>query len=502
MASVGLERVSTILGYQILKGNFNETSPNLPQSIAVLGEANNANQSGLETDGTQITSAQQAGTLYGFGSPLYHVARILFPVNGGGQIGGIPVKFYAQAAGGGATSKVVEIAVTGTATGNTTHTVIIGGRTGLDGTRYDINIETGDTVAEISAKIEDAINNVLGSPVSASSTDYEATLETKWKGLTANELTVSVETNDNAVGLTYAVSSVQSGSATPSIAAALAQFGNEWHTIVVNTYGTQSGIMDALEAFNGIPSATPTGRYAGTVFKPFIALTGSVAENPSSITDTRLDDVTIAICPAPLSQGFHFEAAANMCSLFARISQDTPNLDVQDLFYADMPTPASIGVMSSDTDRDVIVKKGCSTVDLVNAKYRVKDFVTTYHPLGEIPPQFRYCRNLMLDFNIKFAVYLIIETNILGHSISADADTVTATKTFKPKQGIQLLRSFADSLGLRALIADVDFMKASITCDISSTNPDRIELFFRYKRTGFGRIVATTAEAGFNFGNA
>ena len=227
MASVGLERVSTILGYQILKGNFNETSPNLPQSIAVLGEANNANQSGLETDGTQITSAQQAGTLYGFGSPLYHVARILFPVNGGGQIGGIPVKFYAQAAAGGAAAKIVEIAVTGTATGNTTHTVIIGGRTGLDGTRYDINIETGDTVAEISEKIEDAINNVLGSPVNSASTEYEATLTTKWKGLTANELTVSVETNGSAVGLTYAVSSVQSGSGTPSIAAALAQFGNE-----------------------------------------------------------------------------------------------------------------------------------------------------------------------------------------------------------------------------------------------------------------------------------
>lgn len=502
MAAVGLERVSTILGYQLLKGNFSETSPNLPQSIAVLGEANTANQSGLETDGTQITSAQQAGLLYGFGSPLYHVARILFPVNGGGQIGGIPVKFYAQAAAGGAASKIVEIAVSGTATGNTTHTVIIGGRTGLDGTRYDINIVTGDTVAEISQKIEDAINNVLGSPVIASSTDYEATLESKWKGLTAEGLNVRVETNGSAVGLTYAVSSVQSGSGTPSIAAALAQLGNEWHTIVVNSYGTQTGILDALEDFNGIPSATPTGRYAGTTFKPLIALTGSVAEDPSSITDARLDEVTIAICPAPLSQGFHFEAAANMCSLFARVSQDTPNLDVQDLFYPDMPTPASIGSMSSDINRDVIVKKGCSTVDLVNAKYRVKDFVTTYHPLGEIPPQFRYCRNLMLDFNIKFAVYLIIETNILGHSISADNDTVTATKTFKPKQGIQLLRSFADSLGLRALVADVDFMKASITCDISSTNPDRIELFFRYKRTGFGRIVATTAEAGFNFGNA
>ena len=57
----------------------------------------------------------------------------------------------------GTTTQALSGTVTGTATGNTTHTVIIGGRTGLDGTRYDINIETGDTVAEISAKIEDAI---------------------------------------------------------------------------------------------------------------------------------------------------------------------------------------------------------------------------------------------------------------------------------------------------------------------------------------------------------
>jgi hypothetical protein len=57
--------------------------------IAILAEANTANQSGLETDGTEITTAQAAGELYGYGSPIYHIMRILRPISGGG-IGGSP----------------------------------------------------------------------------------------------------------------------------------------------------------------------------------------------------------------------------------------------------------------------------------------------------------------------------------------------------------------------------------------------------------------------------
>jgi hypothetical protein len=43
-------------------------------------------------------------------------------------------------------------------------------------------------------------------------------------------------------------------------------------------------------------------------------------------------------------------------------------------------------------------------------------------------------------------------------------------------------------------------MQNSITVEVSSINPDRLETFFRYKRTGTARISSTTAEAGFNFG--
>lgn len=498
--AVGSERISQVVGYKITKGFFNEVTPNLPQRVVIIGEANTANQDNLDITPTEITSAQQAGQLYGFGSPIYHVIRILRPLNGGG-LGGIPTFVIPQEEPGGATAKVVEITATGVATGNGKHTVVIGGRKGVDSVFYDINVNKDDTSADIHAKIEDAINNVLGSPVTCASTDYEATLTTKWSGLTANDLTVSVDDNGNDLGITYATSVTATGSGTPSLSTLADDLGNEWTTIIVNTYGTNTDVMDILEGINGIPDPeNPTGKYAAIVMKPFIALTGSVSDDPSSITDARLEDVTIAICPAPLSAGFHFEAAANMCALLARQAQDNPHLDVSGMSYPDMPTPLSIGSMASYDNRDSFVKKGCSTVDLVAGKYKIMDLVTTYHPVGELPPQFRYVRSLVIDFNVRFGYYLLEQINVVDHAIANDSDITGASKVIKPIQWKSILFGYADKLANRSLIADAAFMKSSLTVELSTTNPDRFETFFKYKRSGFVRIASTTAEAGFNFG--
>jgi phage tail sheath gpL-like len=502
--AVGTERISQVVGYKITKGNFNNTTPNLPQRVVIIGEANVANQANLVNDATEITSAQQAGQLYGFGSPIYHAMRILRPLNGGG-LGGIPTVVIAQSEAGSAAAKVIELVATGVATANGKHTVKINGRTGLDSVFYDVNILTGDTSADIHAKIEDAVNNVLGAPVTAASTDYEVTLTSKWKGFTANDITISVDDNGSDLGITYATSSTASGSGTPSLAGLADALGNEWTTIIVNTYGIQSTVVSTLESINGIPDPTnPTGKYAAIVMRPFVALTGYCGTDfdgaIETFTDARKDQVTIAICPAPNSLGFHFEAAANACSLLARQAQDNPHLDVSGMSYPDMPVPVSIGDMANYDERDAIVKIGCSTVDLVSGKFKVMDFVTTYRPVGETPPQFRYVRSLIIDWNVRFGYYLLEQINVVDHAIAADNDTTSASMVVKPKQWKGILNTYADGLANRSLISDAAFMKSSLTVELSTVNPDRFETFFRYKRTGFVRIASTTAEAGFNFG--
>ena len=500
MSAVGTERVSRVVGYSIAKGNFSKVTPNLPQRIAIIGEANTANQGAVTFDEPrEILSAQEAGALYGYGSPIHMAMRILRPNTGG--VGGIPTIVYPQEAAGSSVANVQTITVTGTADANTTHNVVIGGRAILDGGSYAVNVVTGDTVTQVAAKIVDAVNGVLGSPFIATSTAGVVTLTAKWTGLTSQDLTVSVFTGDEDAALTYAIAEDAAGSGTPTVTAALTNFGDDWNTIVLNTYGLVSATLDELEAFNGIPDpTTPTGRFVGITMKPFIAISGSVSDENTTITDARLNNVTIAVAPAPLSKGHALEAAANMTVLFSRVSQNTPNLDVAGKTYPDMPTPSLIGTMAIYNNRDAYVKKGNSTVSLSTGRYKVEDFVTTYHPVGETPPQFRYPRNLMLDFNVKFGYRLLEEENVVDHSISNNDDPVEAAKVVKPKQWTAILNQYADDLAKRALIADPSFMQDSIEVAISTTNPDRFETSFAYKRTGFARISATIATAGFNFG--
>lgn len=498
--AVGSGRISRVVGYKITKGDFSNVTPNLPQRIAILGEVNTTNQATVAFDEPrEILSAQEAGQIYGYGSPIHMAMRILRPQAGG--VGGIPTIVYPQEEASGAVANEQTITVTGTADANTTHNVVIGGRAILDGDSYAVNVEDGDTSTDVATKIADAVNGVLGSPFTAVAAADVVTLTAKFAGLTSQDLTVQVITGDEDAALTYAIAETAAGSGTPTVTSALNNFGDDWNTIVLNTYGLETSVLDELEAFNGIPDATnPTGRFAGIVMKPFVAVTGSVADEDTTITDARLNNVTIAVAPAPLSKGHPLEAAANMTVLFSKVSQNTPNLDVAGKVYADMPTPTSIGTMAVYNNRDAYVKKGNSTVSLSTGRYKIEDFVTTYHPVGELPPQFRYPRNLMLDFNVKFGYRILEEENVVDHSISNDEDAVEASKVVKPKQWTAILNQYAEDLARRALIADAAFMQDSIDVSISTINPDRFETFFRYKRTGFARISSTTAEAGFNFG--
>jgi phage tail sheath gpL-like len=496
------DKISRIVGYDLTKGNFSVDSPNLPQRIALLGEANEAFQSALSLLPQQITSAPQAALLYGDGSPIHIIARILFPFSGDG-VGGIPVIVYPQARALGATAKLLKVQPLGVATSNVTHYVKVAGRNGLDGNFYAINVVVGDTAATLSQKISDAVNGVYGSPVSGYSDSYEAILTSKWRGLTANDLNVSVDVNGNAAGLTYTVSSPQAGSGTPSIAASLAMFGTDWNTAVLNCYGLETTTIQTLMAFNGIPiPGAPTGRYAGIIMKPFIAISGSTLDDPSTITNQYLNDVTIAVAPAPGSPGLPMEAAANMMLEYALISQNSPHLDVAGQSYNDMPvsTTWSTAAMASYTNRDAILKRGSSTVNVVAGAYQIQDFITTYHPVGETPPQYRYCRNLNIDMNIRYRYYLAELINVVDHAIVNDDDTVTVDKVVKPKTWKSCVDELASELALDAIIVQPEFMQNSIVVNIGTTNPDRFETFFRYKRSGFARIASTTAQAGFNFG--
>ncbi|MNY06214.1 hypothetical protein D3C86_1389610 [compost metagenome] len=219
------------------------------------------------------------------------------------------------------------------------------------------------------------------------------------------------------------------------------------------------------------------------------------------ITDAaaRIEQCTNVLCPAPNSKGFTWEAVANVVALFARRMQDTPHLDVNGFAYPDMPIPAdsNIGDMSDYDNRDFLVKKGSSTVMLENGVYKIQDLVSTYHPAGEVPLQYAYARNLNLDWNVKDGYTTLEKLRLRDKVLVLDTQVVDVVGAIKPKEWKAVIFDYFDDLAEKALINDPAFSKSSLLVQISTTNPDRFETFFRYKRTGIARIESTDAEAGF-----
>ena len=504
--AVAAGRVSRVVGYKLQKGFPPLSGVNLPQRIAILGPANAAEEATAPSVATEILSAAEAGNLYGYGSTIHQIARILRPINSDG-VGAIPTFVYRQAAPGGAVAASRSLTVTAaTVTANVTHYVKINGRASLDGSAYAVGITTDDDADSIAVKVAAAVTAILGAPVTAAVngvTTNQVDITAKFAGTLSEELSVEVDTGSNAAGVTYAVASLAVGSGDHVVSPTT--FGNEWNTIVINPYGANTAALDALEFINGVPDPdTPTGNYAAIRYTPFVALFGSTdatISNVKVVTTPRKDEVTNVVCPAPNSKGTTAEAAANVASLLAIQAQNSPHLDTAGKSYPDMPTPSDgdIGDYADYSLRDDSAKNGASTVDLVSDVYEVQDLVTTYHPEGENPPSFRFVRSLVQDFNVAYGYRLREDIYVRDKAIASNDQIVEVGDVIKPKQWVQVQRAYADDLSARAIITDADFMKESILVGTSDTNPDRLETFFRYKRSPFTRIASTTAEANFAF---
>jgi phage tail sheath gpL-like len=501
--AVSLDRVSAIVGYKIEAVLEGILAGNLPQRIAILAEANNANQSGLPSE-LSFTNASEIAAVAGYGSPAYLIARILRPYSGD-KLGGIPTVWYPVEEAGGATATVITYSITGAATKNTTHLLRVSGRNGLDGAIYQIAVETGDGAAEISQKMIDAVNNCLGAPAVGTLSVNDAVFTTPFRGVSSAELSVEVDLQGDAAGLTYTQDSKVNGAGVPSISNALNEFGDNWNTFVINGIGSDSATLNALEAFNGNANSG-TGRYTPTVFKPFLSLfadnSADTLAEVTALTDARKNEMTNVFCAGPNSEAFSFETAANTLFVYVKTAQDEPHTDPIGSILNDVPGVANSGDFADASKRDQIVKVGGSTIKLNSEQFEIVDLVTTSHPDDE--PQtavlYRWVRDWVINMNIRYKYLLLEEINVVGKTILPDGSQSTAPNTISPNRWKGILYGLADQLENEALIASADFMKESIQVQIGESNPNRFETAFKVEITGAARVLSTTNQFTFNFG--
>lgn len=462
----------------------------LPQRVAVIGQGNTATT--FSTTKQQVTSAAQAGSLYGFGSPVYQAVRQLLPPNGDG-VGSIPVTVYPLEDDGSGVAATGDITPGGTPTETQTYRARINNILS-----EQITLSSSDSLSNVVTKLADAINAVVEMPVTAtadtSAGSESVDLEAKWAGETGNDIYIEMIGGDD---VTWTITQMNGGTANPDIQPALDQFGDVWETMVLNCMNyDDTTTLDKLSTFG-------EGRWGALTRKPLVAFVGNTSTSVSSATGTtsgRRTDRTNCQLVAPGSNDLPVAVAARQLARIVKIANSDPPRDYGSL-PADGLTPGADGDQWDYSQRDQAVKTGCSTVRVQDGEIKIADVVTMYRPEGEIPPAYRWVVDIVKLQNIIFNLDLRFATPEWdGAPLIPDDQPTVNRSAKKPKMAKAEAASIIDSLGLNAIISAPEAAKENTVAEIDSQNPKRLNLSLTVQLSGNTNILSTDLNFGFFFG--
>ena len=462
----------------------------LPQRLAVVGQGSSA--STYDTTKRQVTSATEAATLYGFGSPIHLAVLQLLPVNGDG-VGTIPVTVYPLEDDGSGVASAGDITPSGAQTEAAAYQVRINN---IDSEQFVISV--GDSVATVVTAMAAAINATLEMPVIASDDTTEVSLTSKWAGASANDIFVEVVGSTTA-GVSFAITQPVGGLVNPDVDGALNQVGSVWETMVLNCMDVaDTATLDKYSTFG-------EGRWGALVRKPLVVLTGNTATTvtaATAVSDARKTDRTNGQLVSPGSNDLPFIVAARQLARIAKVANNNPPQDYGSQDATGL-TPGADGDQWTYADRDSAIKKGSSSVEVKDGVVNVSDVVTFYHPTGDPIPAYRYVVDIVKLQNIIFNLDLIFATPEWdGAPLIPDNQPTVNRSAKKPKAAVAAVASMLDSLGLNAIISDPETAKANTLAEINDQNPKRLDVSTTVQLSGNTNIISVDLNFGFFFGTA
>lgn len=487
--TVDVSAVARVVGIETAFKNLRGAAAFLPMRIALIGQG--ATLATYALTKRQILSAAEAGSVYGFGSPIHLAAKQLLPENGDG-VGTIPVTVYP-----------LEDDVSGVASAGSI-TPSAGPQTAVATFRVKVNnilseqftLNVGDVIADATAAITAAINAVVDMPVIAVDNTTVVDLTAKWEGVSGDDIVVEIE--GTPAGITFAVVQPTGGAANPDIQDALDLFSpNIWESLILNCLDIADTVaLGKLQTFGD-------GRWGELAKIPFIAFTGTVeADVATAITipEARKTDKINSQLVEPGGVDLPFVVAARQLARIARIANNNPPVDYAGQQATDL-------VPGDDTDqwnyieRDTAVKGGSSTIEVVDGVVEMSDTVTFYHPTGELNPAYRYVVSIIKVMNVLFNLRLIFEADDWkGKVLIPDGQPTVNPDARSPKDAKAAIAKMLTSLGLEAIVADPETAIETITAQISPTNPNRLDVEFTYQISGNTNIISVLANFGFFFG--
>lgn len=460
----------------------------LPQRVAVVGQG--ASASVYDLTKRQVTSAYEAGSIYGFGSPIHLAVSQLLPKNGDG-VGTIPVTIYPLEDNDDGVASSGDITPSGTQTVSAEYIVLVNNIAS-----EPFTILAGASVATRVASITTAINSVVFMPIIATNSTTKVDVDAKWAGVSSNDIVIEIVGSTTA-GTSFAITQPTGGLVNPNIDSALEQVGNVWETLVLNCLNiSDTATLNKFQTFG-------EGRWGALVRKPLVVFTGNnetTVSNATAVSDARKTDRINAQLVAPASNDLPFVIASRQLARIAVVANNNPPRGYGGQKATGL-TAGADGVQWDYPNKDSAVKKGSSTIDVEDGVINISDVVTFYHPSGDESPAYRYVVNIIKLLNIIFNTNLIFEADEWNDApLIPDGQPTVNPEAKSPQMAKAAVATMLQYLADNAIISDVNYAKNSIMAEIDSQNPNRINISFTVKLSGNINIISIDLNFGFYFG--
>lgn len=318
-----------------------------------------------------------------------------------------------------------------------------------------------------------------------------------WHGLTANDIEIEIE--GPSLGVEWSITQHTGGLIDPSAAGALSQLGTEkWTTFILN--GLSISNDTGLDEFKD----SSEERWDPTINKPFAAFVGadvSTVAEAILVPDARKDDRVNVQIPSMGSSNLPIAIAARAMCRAALVADRIPAHDYC-LKKLDGIDPGLDSDAWSLSQRDLVIKGGSSTLEVVDSVPRLSNVVTFWHPTGEEPPAWSHLVTLVKVWNVLYNIDRIFRTEEwAGAPLVPDDQYVTEPTAKKPKMAIADISTVIDQLAAKAIISDPEAAKATLTATIAGggSNPNRLDIAGHFFVSGNTHVIDVPLTWSFYF---
>lgn len=420
-----------------------------------------------------VSTVAQAMALFGRGSML---ARAVKAYRDGDSFG--ELWCIAAADAGGATAATGTIAVVGTATGAGALSLYIAGQ------RVQVPVLLNDTAGIVAASIVSAVTASPDLPVTAVAAAGVVTLTSKWKGATANDITLfdsfagAAGGESVPPGLTLTYGATLTGGATnPALAPVIAAMGDDEYDFIFHPY-TDTTSLDALAA----ELNDTTGRWSwsrqiyGHTYSAQRGTLGTLVTAGGLRNDQHNTIAAIdADCPAPA-----YEYAASYAARNAAFINADPARPTQTGVLSGLLAPRA-GKKFLFNERSSLLNYGIATSYVTSGTLRVERAVTTYQKNAFGQPDVSYLdsETLHLSAYVLRRLKSIVTSKYSRHKLANNGTRFAAGAAMVTPAVIRgELISEYKKMEFEGYVENTELFASALIVERPASDPNRLDVLF------------------------